>query len=57
LAKTVNRNPELLKTVRYDRALAYVADGQSRKARADLEKIVAADPEYLDARQRLEALS
>ncbi len=43
-------------SVRYDRALAYIAAGQTRKARADLEKIVAADPGYLDVRDRLASL-
>lgn len=56
LAKTAGRNADLLTSVRYDRALAYIAAGQKSKARADLEKIVAADPGYLDARERLASI-
>ncbi len=56
LAKTSNRDPDLLKVVRYDRALAYEAAGQPRKARIDLEKIMATDPSYLDVRERLQSL-
>ena len=41
LAKRADRDPDLLMAVRYDRALAYIAAGQTRKARADFEKIVA----------------
>jgi hypothetical protein len=52
LAKRADRDPGLLMTVRYDRALAYLA-GQKSKARADLEKIIAADPGYLDVQERL----
>jgi tetratricopeptide (TPR) repeat protein len=57
LAKTAGRDPELLKVVRYDRALAYEAAGQKAKAKADLERIFAADPGYQDVRDRLTALS
>ena len=53
LAKRAGRDPDLLMSVRYDRALAYLAAGQKSKARADFEKILAADPEYLDVRDRL----
>ena len=34
-------------TVRYDRALAFLAAGQKSKARADFEKLMAADPTRL----------
>jgi tetratricopeptide (TPR) repeat protein len=53
LAKTANRSPELLMDVRYDRALAYEAIGQKAKARADFERLYAADPSYRDVRDRL----
>jgi Tfp pilus assembly protein PilF len=33
--------------------LAYLAAGQKRKARADFEKLIAADPGYLDVQERL----
>jgi tetratricopeptide (TPR) repeat protein len=57
LAKTAGRDPELLKVVRYDRALAYEAAGQKAKAKADLERIYAADPGYQDVRERLTTVS
>lgn len=53
LAKTAGRDPELLKVIRYDRALAYEAAGQKAKAKADLEKLYGQDPGYLDVRERL----
>lgn len=55
LAKTANRDPSLLATVRYDRALAYEQAGQKGRARADLERLYAADPSYRDVRSRLAA--
>jgi tetratricopeptide (TPR) repeat protein len=57
LAKTANRDPELLKVVRYDRAFAYEQAGQPKKARADLERLYAADPAFLDVRERLASLA
>ena len=57
LAKTANRNPELLKAVRYDRALAYEADGQKSRARQDLERLFGVDPDYEDVRERLASIS
>jgi tetratricopeptide (TPR) repeat protein len=56
LAKTAKRDPDLLKVVRYDRAFAYEKAGQPKKARADLERLFAADPSYLDVRDRLAGL-
>ena len=53
LAKTANRSTALLMDVRYDRALAYEAIGQKAKARADFERLYAADPSYRDVRDRL----
>ena len=53
LAKTAKRDPELLATVRYDRALAYEQAGQKAKARADFERLYANDPGYRDVRERL----
>ncbi len=55
LAKTAKRDPELLATVRYDRAQAYEQAGQGARARADYERLYAADPGYRDVRQRLAA--
>ena len=45
LARTAGRDPDLLKVVRYDRALTYEAAGQKAKARSDLERIYAVDPD------------
>ena len=49
-----SRDPDLLKVIRYDRALAYEHSGQRARARQDLERIFAVDPSYLDVKQRLE---
>jgi Tfp pilus assembly protein PilF len=57
LAKTAGRDAELLKVVRYDRALAYETAGQKAKAKADLERIYAIDPGYEDIRDRLASLA
>ena len=57
LAKTANRDEELLATVRYDRALAYEQAGQKAKAKADLERLYAREPNYRDVRARLASLS
>jgi len=53
LAKSADRDPELLKIVRYDRALAYESAGQGAKAKTDLERIYATDPAFEDVRVRL----
>ena len=57
LARTAGRSPELLKAIRYDRALAYEQTGQSAKAKADLERLFALDPDYLDVKVRLAGLA
>lgn len=57
LAKTAGRDPDLLKVIRYDRALAYQAAGQKSKAKADFERIFAVDPGYQDVRERLAAFA
>ncbi len=48
-----SRDAELLKVIRYDRALAYEVAGQKGRAKQDLERIFAQDPSYLDVRERL----
>jgi len=48
-----SRDAELLKVIRYDRALAYDAAGQKGRATQDFERIFAHDPGYLDVRERL----
>jgi tetratricopeptide (TPR) repeat protein len=50
------RDAELLKIIRYDRALAYEANGQRGRAKQDLELIDAVDPGYEDVKQRLAAV-
>jgi len=50
-----SRDAELLKVIRYDRALAYEAAGQRGRAKQDLERIYSADPKFLDVRERLAA--
>ncbi len=57
LAKTANRDPSLLRAVRYDRALTYERLGQRARAKADLERLYASDPDYEDVRQRLAAMA
>lgn len=52
-----SRDAELLKVIRYDRALAYEASGQLGRAKQDFERIFAQDPRYLDVRERLTAPS
>lgn len=56
LAKNAHRDPVLLATVRYDRAKAYELAGQRARAKADYERLYAADPNYRDVRDRLAAL-
>jgi tetratricopeptide (TPR) repeat protein len=56
LRRTAGRDPELLKEIRYNRAEAYELLGEARKAKADWSKLVAEDPMYRDARQRLEGV-
>lgn len=48
-----DRDPELLQTVRYERALLYEALGQKSRARAELEGIYANDPGFEDVEKRL----
>jgi hypothetical protein len=57
LAKTSGRDPELLKVVRYDRALACEAAGQRGRAKQHPERIYAADPGFEDVKERLASLS
>jgi len=56
LAKTAQRDPDLLATVRYDRALSYEMTGHKAKAKADYERLYAANPGYRDVRDRLAGL-
>lgn len=53
LRRTADRPAELLHTLRYERALAYEAAGQPKRARADLERLYAEAPGYEDVARRL----
>ena len=52
--KTSDRDEELLRAIRYERALVYEDLGRKTQARREFEKLYAADPSYEDIRQRLE---
>jgi len=54
LRRKARRDPNLLKEIRYNRAEAYELLGDKRRAKADWTKLVAEDPFYREARQRLE---
>ena len=54
LRRKASRDPDLLKEIRYNRAEAYELLGDKRRAKADWTKLVAEDPFYRDARERLE---
>ncbi len=56
LARTAGRDPRLLTAIRFDRGLAYEQLGQHGRARADLERVYAADPTFEDIQDRLAAL-
>lgn len=53
LRRTADRPAELLHALRYERALAYEAAGQPKRARADLERLYAEAPDYEDVARRL----
>lgn len=53
LRRRKDRAPSLLNALRYERALAYEAFGQAKRARADLEAIFADDPDFHDVGDRL----
>ena len=47
------RPPELICALRYERAIAYEDAGDSRRARAEWEKLYADAPSYRDVARRL----
>jgi len=53
LRRKKDRSEELLRAIRYERALVYEALGNHRKARVELEKIYSEDPSYEDVEARL----
>jgi tetratricopeptide (TPR) repeat protein len=48
-----DRPADLLRQIRYDRALGYEAIGQKRRARQELEAIYAEAPDFADVAERL----
>nr|WP_323745474.1 helicase-related protein [Parvivirga hydrogeniphila] len=53
LRRKKDRSEELLRALRYERALVYEDLGQRRRARSELEKLYAEDPDYEDVAARL----
>lgn len=54
LRRQKDRPDELLRALRYERALVYDGQGQTKKARTEFEKIYAEDPNYEDVATRLQ---
>ena len=48
-----DRDPDLLRGIRYERALAYEAAGRGSRARSELEALYAEAPDYEDVAERL----
>jgi len=53
LRRTQGRPRELIWALRYERALVYEAQGEARRARAELEKLYADAPDFADVAERL----
>ncbi|RLB88038.1 MAG: DUF4236 domain-containing protein, partial [Deltaproteobacteria bacterium] len=53
LRRKKGRSEELLRALRYERALVYEDLGQRRRSRGELEKLYAEDPDYEDVAERL----
>jgi tetratricopeptide (TPR) repeat protein len=53
LRRKKDRSDELLRAVRYQRALVYDAMGQASRAKSELGKVYAEDPDYEDVAVRL----
>lgn len=53
LRRKKDRPDELLKAIRYERALVYEDLGQRRRSRSELEKLYAEEPDYEDVARRL----
>lgn len=54
LRRQKDRPDELLRALRYERGRVYESQGQTRKARAEFERIYAEDPQYEDVVTRLQ---
>jgi tetratricopeptide (TPR) repeat protein len=53
LRRRKDRPDELLRAIRYERALVYEAMGNTRRAREDLERVYSQAPDYEDVAERL----
>ncbi len=53
LKQKKGRSTDLLRALRYERALVYESQGERKRARAELEKLYAEAPEYEDVKARL----
>ena len=53
LRRKKGRPQQLMRALRYERALAYAESGQRSRSRGDLELLYASDPDYEDVAQRL----
>ncbi len=53
LALRQGRSNDLLRALRYERALAYEDLGQKSRARAEIEKLYAEAPDFEDVAERL----
>ena len=53
IRKKKDRSKDLLLALQYERALIYESMGNSRRSRAEFEKIYAESPAYEDVAQRL----
>jgi hypothetical protein len=53
LKKTKDRPADLLRALRYERALVYEEQREMKKARMELEKLYAEAPDYEDVKRRL----
>jgi tetratricopeptide (TPR) repeat protein len=53
LRRKKDRPDELLRALRYERALVYEDLGRLRQSRSELEKLYAEDPDYEDVATRL----
>ena len=53
LRRKKGRSEELLRALRYEWALVYEELGQRQRARSELEKLYAEDPDYEDVAARL----
>lgn len=53
LRRSRERSDELLRAIRYERALVYEALGQAKRARGELEKLYAEAPDFEDVAERL----